>query len=335
MMSDYTFFSKDPGYWGESYQSLWGCHDICPLLEWFHTAHMTQSELASLTHLKAWGDAKKFYSNADFLLVLPEEGAVGERVYGLTMVWVYLYQARVSMIDDVAKQLAQLASTRPDWPYALVQLNRNAHHMPLPTEGHLSVMTKGNANNVPCGKIQQLEVHQLLSSDSWVVYPDGLNGCQVPVVTSWVTIQWHDYAWRWTNFPTCRPLPICHKGARVKGPIPWWWFKPYPSCKPFQGPSPQGRRPNQHDHGGQQLLSWAVLDTSGLASRSSTPKRRRSLAFTTSLPLKPEDSVKPVDTSSQVSIPDDMEMDDPSLEEIHASPSLQSKLWGTAVKLPP
>ena len=49
------------------------------------------------------------------------------------MVWVHPYQARVSMIDDAAKQLAQLASTGPDWPYALVQLNRDACHVPLPT----------------------------------------------------------------------------------------------------------------------------------------------------------------------------------------------------------
>ena len=70
-----------------------------------------------------------------------------------------------------------------------------------------------------------------------------------------------------------------------------------------------------------KLLSQAVLDTSGLASRSSTPKRPGSLALATPLPIKPEDSAKPVDTTSQVSIPDDVEMDDPTLEEIHASPS--------------
>ena len=68
--------------------------------------HMTQLELASLTHLKVWGDPKKFHSDVTFLLVLPEEGAVGEKVYRLAMVWVYPYQARVSMIDDAAKQLA-------------------------------------------------------------------------------------------------------------------------------------------------------------------------------------------------------------------------------------
>ena len=44
-----------------------------------------------------------------------------------------------------------------------------------------------------------------------------------------------------------------------------------------------------------------------------------SLALATPLPLKLVDSAKLVDTSSQVSIPDGAEMDDPTLEEIHAS----------------
>ena len=70
-----------------------------------------------------------------------------------------------------------------------------------------------------------------------------------------------------------------------------------------------------------ELLSWAVLDNSGLALGSSTPKRPGSLALATPLPLKPEDSTKPVNTSFQVSIPDDADMDDPTPEEIHASPS--------------
>ena len=174
----------DLDHWGKSYQSLWGCHDICLLLEWFHVTRMTQSELASPTCLKAWGDPKKFQSNVTFLLVLPKEGAVGERVYRLTMVWVHPYQARVSTIDDMAKQLAQLASTGANWPYALVWLNGDAHHMPLPTEGHLGVMMEGNASNVPYGKIYQLEVCQLLGSGSQVVYLEGLNRCQVPVVMS-------------------------------------------------------------------------------------------------------------------------------------------------------
>ena len=83
-----------------------------------------------------------------------------------------------------------------------------------------------------------------------------------------------------------------------------------------------------------ELLSQAVLDTSELASKSSTPKRPWSLALATPLPLKPEDSAKPKDTSSQVSIPDNANMDDPMLGEIHASPSPPAKPLGPSSEGP-
>ena len=54
-MSDYAFFSKDPGCWGESYQSLLACHDVCQLLEQFHVTHLTQLELVALTHPEGMG----------------------------------------------------------------------------------------------------------------------------------------------------------------------------------------------------------------------------------------------------------------------------------------
>ena len=139
---------------------------------------MTQSELTSLTHLRVWGDAKRFHSDIAFLLVLPEEGVAGKRVW----VWVHPYQAGVSTMDDAAEKLSQLASTRPNWPYALVQLNGDAYHVLLPNVGHLSVMAERSTSSVPCGKICQLEVCHILSSGSQVVYPEGLNGCQVLVI---------------------------------------------------------------------------------------------------------------------------------------------------------
>ena len=82
-MSDYTFFLKDPSHWGKSFLSLWGCHDICPLVQQFHIAQVTQSELTSLTHLRVWGDDKRFCSDVVFLLVLPKEGVAEEMVMGL------------------------------------------------------------------------------------------------------------------------------------------------------------------------------------------------------------------------------------------------------------
>ena len=183
-MCDYAFFSKDPSWWDDSYQSLWGCHDICPILEQFHVTQVTQMELSSLTDLLAWVDPKRFYSDMAFLLILLKEGITGERVYGLAMVWVHLYQARVSTIEDMAKKLILLASAGPNWPYTFVQFNGNTHHMPLPKEGHLSAMMEGMPSNILCRRICQLEVCQLLHSEVQVVYPKGLNGCLLPVIVT-------------------------------------------------------------------------------------------------------------------------------------------------------
>ena len=119
-----------------------------------------------------------------FLLILPKEGITGERLYGLAMVWVHPYQARVPTIEDAVKKLILLASAGPNWPSTFVQFNGGAHHMPLTKEGHLSAMTEGTTSNIPCRRIHQLEVHQLLHSEAQVVYPKGLNGCLVPVTTT-------------------------------------------------------------------------------------------------------------------------------------------------------
>ena len=144
MMCDYAFLSKDPSRWDEAYKSLWQHHNICPILEQFHVAQVPQPELSSLTHLLAWGDPKRFSSDVVFLLILPKEGIAGERVYGFAMMWVHPYQARVSTIDDVVRKLTLITSARPNWPYAFVWFNVDAHHMP-PKRGSLGCHGRGNA----------------------------------------------------------------------------------------------------------------------------------------------------------------------------------------------
>ena len=146
--------------------SLWGHHNICPILEQFHITQVTQTELSSPSCLLAWGDPKRFHSDVAFLLILPKEGITGERVYGLAIMWVHPYQARVSTIEDAAKKLILLASAGPNWPYAFVWFNGDAHHMSLPKGGHLSAMMEGMPSNILCGRICQLEVHQLLHSEA-------------------------------------------------------------------------------------------------------------------------------------------------------------------------
>ena len=82
------------------------------------------------------------------------------------------------------KQLTPLIPARPDWTYALVQLNADTHHAPLPKEGHLSVLVEGGTSSAACRRISQLDVCQVLSLVSQVIYPVGFNGFEVPVITS-------------------------------------------------------------------------------------------------------------------------------------------------------
>ena len=100
------------------------------------------------------------------------------------MIWVNPYQARVSTMEEVVKQLTALMSNGPDWPYTLVWLNRDACHMPLPKEGHLSILVEGATSSATYRGVSQLEVYQLLSLGSQVIYPVGINGCEIPVIAS-------------------------------------------------------------------------------------------------------------------------------------------------------
>ena len=177
------------------------------------------------------------------------------------MVWVHPYQARVSMIDDTAKQLTQVVSTGPDWPYALVWLNGDTHHVPLPTDGHLSIMMEGNTSNVHCGKICQLEVCQLLGSGSWMVDLEGLNRCQVPVVMSLLESLSNGMTMLKgeSTFLQVHLSQPATKEQESKAPSLGGVLSPTPAASPTRVLPPK-RKANQHDHGGQQT---PILGTSG------------------------------------------------------------------------
>ena len=111
MMTNYTFFLLGSDRWGKDLASLWGCLNICPSLQQFHITSITQSELSSLTGLKAWGDKEKFHNNIAFLLVSAEEEATGDRKYGLPTIWVNPCQARVPSMEEVVKELTTWVSS--------------------------------------------------------------------------------------------------------------------------------------------------------------------------------------------------------------------------------
>ena len=85
----------------------------------------------------------------------------------------------------------------------------------------------------------------------------------------------------------------------------------------------------------REFLSQMVLDTSGHASVNSTPKRPDPMVLVTPLPTKLGDFPWPVDTLSEVSAPDDAEMRDTSLEEIHTASSPTAETPGPSSGTPP
>ena len=87
-------------------------------------------------------------------------------------------------MEEAVRELTVWVSSGPDWPYALVQLHEDTHHLPLPKEGHLGILPQRRAEMTACGRISQLEVHQLLVSGLQVTYPIGSNGCEEPIITS-------------------------------------------------------------------------------------------------------------------------------------------------------
>ena len=77
-----------------------------------------------------------------------------------------------------------------------------------------------------------------------------------------------------------------------------------------------------------------MLDTSGHASGNSTPKRPNPVVVLTLPPHKLRDPSRPVDTSSQVSAPDDTEIAEASPEEVPTATSPTARTPGSSGSAP-
>ena len=210
--------------------------------------------------------------------------------------------------------------------------------MPLPKEDHLSILAKELTSHVPYRRIQQVEVCQLLSSGPQVVYSEGLNGCQVPVITT-LPESLSQGMTMLEGKSTFLQVDLSQSATKVQEPKTTsqrQWFEPYSYQQPHPGLPPKAEGQISMIMEVSEIISQAALDTSGIASRSSTPKRPGSLALATLLPLKPEDSVRPVDTSLQVSAPKDAwRWMAPHWRRYMSLHPLWLILWGPAGKLPP
>ena len=209
--------------------------------------------------------------------------------------------------------------------------------MPLPREGHLSALVEESTSSATCRGVSQLEIHQLLSLSSQVIYPVGLNGCEVPMIAS----PPKSLA-RGTNLLGGKPIYLkvdipqsIMEGPELKEPPLGSHSSSTLMPSPIRAPPPKVEREVSMTMEVRELLSWVVLDTSGHASGNSTPKRLDPVVLLTPLPTKLGDFPRPVDTSSQVSIPDEAEKGDASLEEIPTASSPTAKTPGSSSGTPP
>ena len=83
-------------------------------------------------------------------------------------------------MKEAVRELTAWVSSGPDWPYALVQLNEDTCHAPLPKEGHLGILPQGGTDMTACRRISQLEVCQLLTSGLQVAYLSRVEWMQGP-----------------------------------------------------------------------------------------------------------------------------------------------------------
>ena len=109
---------------------------------------------------------------------------MGNRHYGVSIVWVDPSQVRAASMEDVVGKLTACTASGTHWPYALVWLHEGTCHAPLPKDRHLGILPQRGAEATPYRWISQLEVCQLLATSPQVIYPIGLNGQDEPIITS-------------------------------------------------------------------------------------------------------------------------------------------------------
>ena len=205
-MTEYAFFCQKGREVGEGYDVFMVESQHLPLPElpgtpmsflWGTTLHQ---------QTKIWGDIQE-PRNQNGLSPGSHRRHLEAWNYGISLVLVNPNQVWESTMEKVVGTLFAYISSRPNCPYALVQLYEGSSHTPLPKAKHLGVLPQGKVEDSPYGQISQLKVHQLLSTGPWIIYPVGLNGNDEPVTTTFPELL-HSGASVTTNKHLCMRINI-------------------------------------------------------------------------------------------------------------------------------
>ena len=181
-MTEYAFIMEKAERWRKDMASLWRSLNICPQLHQLKLPCHTQAELSSISSFKVQGDVQKSHHDIAYLLVWVEN-AMKDRHYGISIVWVNPNQVKAATIEEVVEKLTTCTSSGTNCPYALAQLYESPCHAPLPKDGHLDILPQRGVEETSCGWISQLKVCQLLATSPQVIYPEGLNGHDEPIIS--------------------------------------------------------------------------------------------------------------------------------------------------------
>ena len=297
-MRDFKHFSNDTSLWEWSTQVVWGAFNFCPSLSQFQVKDVTQSELLALSHVGAWGNSERPKCDMAFPLIVLGKTIKGEMAFGLATVWPHPHQAHLSSLDEAVRKLTLLIDIGNNWVYGFVQLNKDALHVPLSNQAHISAMIDGVLSRSACWHLCQLEVHKLLQCRDQVVYPKGLNRGLEPVLLSLPKLPIWDMAT--LGEPVCKPslLQVDLFWVLLGDQTP---IIPDP-CRASTSPSSphsviecpcEITKCTSMATELQELLSWAVLDTTGPVSRDTTLRRPTSAALGAPLTIRAEDQLRP------------------------------------------
>ena len=220
-------------------------------------------------------------------------------------------------MEDAVGELTAWVYSGPNWPYALVWLNKDTCHVPLPKEGHLGILPQGGTDMTACRRISQLDVHQLLTSGLQVAYLVGLNGWEDPIITplpkslaNGISLTGGGSIYLELNIPQ----PMAEEPDQKVSPLVR--CSSILIASPLKTTSPKLERDVSMTMGVRSLLFRVMLHMSGCGSGKLTPKRPNPVVILTPPPHKLRDLSRMIYTLSQVSALNDVKMAEASLEEI-------------------
>ena len=238
-MAQYAFLMQKADRWRKDMASLWGNLNICHQLHWLELLCHSQVELSSLKQPQSWGEGQKSHHDITFLLV-QVENAMGDRHYGLSIIWADPSQVRAASFEEAVGKLTACTSSGTNWPYTLVWLHKGTCHTPFPKDGHLGILPQRGAEATPCGEISQLEVCQLLAASPQVIYPHRFEwaGSACYNLPATAAGQWHKPYCRWT-YQLGDWYPLTSSGGAGPKDTATWWGLHHHSSQSHKSPQNQ------------------------------------------------------------------------------------------------